>query len=138
MSASSRSPTLGGQVTSLFPALLSKLVRQFLALTEETGAWAAFKFTGTRKLPHQDECSFVKVKYPQQHMSIMCLLKIGFSSRMYLYFDVVAGFVWSEDRNSYAGGIVATGRDSHTKQVKNADPDIKGQASPPGWGLGCG
>jgi len=57
-------------------------------------------------------------------MSIMCLLKIGLSSRIYPYFDVVAGLVWSKDRNNYAGGRVATGGDSHIKQVKNTDPHI--------------
>jgi hypothetical protein len=30
----------------------------------------------------------------------------------------------------------ATGRASHARQVKGDDPDKKGYAGPPGWGLG--
>lgn len=71
-------------------------------------------------------------------MSVICLLKIGLSSRMYPDFDVLVGLAWSKDPDSYAGGSVATGGDSHTTQGKNNDPDKKGQAGPPGWGLGCG
>jgi hypothetical protein len=41
----------------------------------------------------------------------------------YPYFDVVVGLVWSNDRESYAGGSVATGRDSLAGQVKGDDPD---------------
>jgi hypothetical protein len=32
----------------------------------------------------------------------------------------------------------ATGRASHARQVKGADPDKKGYPGPPGWGLGTG
>jgi len=32
----------------------------------------------------------------------------------------------------------ATGRDSHARQVKGADPDKKGYPGPPGWGFGVG
>jgi hypothetical protein len=44
--------------------------------------------------------------------------------------------VLSSHPESYAGGSVATGRVSHAKQVKDDDPDKKGYAGPPGWGLG--
>jgi hypothetical protein len=50
------------------------------------------------------------------------------------YFDVVVGFVWTNDPNSYAGGSVATGRASHARQVKGDDPDKRGCLDPPGWG----
>jgi len=32
----------------------------------------------------------------------------------------------------------ATGRASHSRQVKGDDPDEKGYHGPPGWGLGVG
>jgi hypothetical protein len=32
----------------------------------------------------------------------------------------------------------ATGRDSHTRQVKGDDPDKKGYPGPPGWEFGVG
>jgi hypothetical protein len=32
----------------------------------------------------------------------------------------------------------ATGRASHTRQVKGDDPDKKGCPGPPGWGFGVG
>jgi hypothetical protein len=32
----------------------------------------------------------------------------------------------------------ATGRASHTRQVKGDDPDKKGYTGPPGWGFGMG
>jgi hypothetical protein len=32
----------------------------------------------------------------------------------------------------------ATGRASHTRQVKGDDPDKKGYPGPPGWGFGVG
>jgi hypothetical protein len=34
--------------------------------------------------------------------------------------------------------VYATGRASHARQVKGDDPDEKGYAGPPGWGLGVG
>jgi hypothetical protein len=42
---------------------------------------------------------------------------------MCLHFDVVGGLEWSKDPESYAGGIVATGRASFARQVKGDDPD---------------
>ena len=33
------------------------------------------------------------------------------------------GLVWSYDPESYAGGSVASGRDSHAGQAKGDDPD---------------
>jgi hypothetical protein len=50
----------------------------------------------------------------------------------------VAGFVWSEDTECYAGGRVAIGKGSHAGQAKGDDPDKKGYPGPPGWGLGMG
>ena len=44
--------------------------------------------------------------------------------------------MWSNDRKSYTGGSVATGRVSQAKHVKGDDPDKKGCPGPPGWGLG--
>jgi len=58
--------------------------------------------------------------------------------RSYPYLDVVVGFAWSYDPESYAGGSVATGSASHARQVKGDDPDKKGYPSPPCWGLGMG
>jgi len=43
----------------------------------------------------------------------------------YLYFDVVVRLEWSDDPASYAGGSVASGRASHSRQVKGDDPDKK-------------
>jgi hypothetical protein len=48
------------------------------------------------------------------------------------------GLPWSCDPESYAGGIVATGRIQHAGQKKGDDPDKKRYPSPPGWGLGVG
>ena len=45
--------------------------------------------------------------------------------RWYPYFDVVVVLAWSNGPDSYAGGSVATGRASHTEQVKSDDPDEK-------------
>jgi hypothetical protein len=44
-------------------------------------------------------------------------------SRRCLHFEVVGGLEWSNDPESYAGGSVATGRDSHAGKVKGDDPD---------------
>jgi hypothetical protein len=52
-----------------------------------------------------------------------------------LYFDVVVGLDWSNDPESNAGGSVASGRASHSRQVKGDDPDKKGHPGPPYWGL---
>jgi hypothetical protein len=46
--------------------------------------------------------------------------------RWYPYFDVVVGFVWSNNPARYAGGSVATGMASHAGQVKGDDPAKKG------------
>jgi hypothetical protein len=40
------------------------------------------------------------------------------------------------DRESYAGGSIATDRASHFRQIKNDDPDKKGYSGLPGWELG--
>jgi len=48
----------------------------------------------------------------------------------------VVGLVWSNDRKSYTGGSVATGRVSQARHVKGDDPDKKGCPGTPGWGLG--
>jgi hypothetical protein len=47
----------------------------------------------------------------------------------------VVGLEWSHDTESYAGGSVATGRISHSGQVKGYDPDKKQCTGPPCWGL---
>jgi hypothetical protein len=57
-------------------------------------------------------------------------------SRRYHYFDKVAGLGRSNAPDSYAGGRLATGTVSHSRQFKGGDPDIKGYRGPPGWGLG--
>jgi hypothetical protein len=44
---------------------------------------------------------------------------------MYPYFDIVIGFAWSNDSESYAGGNVATSMAAHVGQVKGDDPDKK-------------
>jgi hypothetical protein len=54
------------------------------------------------------------------------------------YFDVVVGFVWSHDPESYAGGSIVTGKGTHAGQVKGDAPDEKGHPGPSGWGLGVG
>jgi hypothetical protein len=46
------------------------------------------------------------------------ILYFNIPSRRYPYFNVVVGFVWSNDPESYAGGSIATGRASHARQVK--------------------
>jgi hypothetical protein len=56
--------------------------------------------------------------------------------RMYPYFDVVVGLVWSNDPESYVSSRVATGRVSLAGQVKGDNTDQKGYPGPPGWGLG--
>ena len=43
----------------------------------------------------------------------------------YGYFEVVVGFVWSSDLERYAGGSVATCRDSHVGQVKGDNTEKK-------------
>jgi hypothetical protein len=42
----------------------------------------------------------------------------------------------SKDPESYAGGSLATGRDSHAGQVKGDDSDKKGCTHPPDLGAG--
>jgi len=41
--------------------------------------------------------------------------------------------VRSYEPESYAGGSLATGRVSHTRQVKGDGPDKKGHPGLPGW-----
>jgi hypothetical protein len=48
----------------------------------------------------------------------------------------VVGLAWSNDPESYAGGSIATGRDTYARWVKDDDPDEKGYPDPPGLGLG--
>jgi hypothetical protein len=40
-------------------------------------------------------------------------------------FHAVAALAWSEDPESYTGGSIATGRDSHDEQVTGDDTDKK-------------
>jgi hypothetical protein len=61
----------------------------------------------------------------------------SYAHQRYPYFDLV-GLVWSNAPESYVGGSIATGRDSHTRQLKGDNPDKKGYPGPPGWGLGVG
>jgi hypothetical protein len=58
------------------------------------------------------------------------------SPRRHPYFDVVEGLAWSNDHDSYAGSILATGRASHAWQVKGYDPDTQGYPGPMGRGFG--
>jgi len=51
------------------------------------------------------------------------------------YLVEVLGLPWSDDPGSNAGGSIATGRASCARQVKGDEPDKKGYAGPPGWGL---
>jgi hypothetical protein len=60
----------------------------------------------------------------------------GRSPWRYLYFVIVVGLVRSNDPESYASSMAATGKASHAGQVKDDDPDKKGYPGPPGWGLG--
>ena len=47
--------------------------------------------------------------------------------------DIVVGFAWSKDLESYAGGNVATGsRASHSGEVEGGDPDEYGYPGPTG------
>jgi len=48
------------------------------------------------------------------------------------------GLAWSNDSESYASGTKATDRASHTRQVKDGDPNKKGYPGPTGWGLSMG
>jgi hypothetical protein len=50
-------------------------------------------------------------------------LSTKFPPRWCLYFDVVVGLVWSNDPENFAGGSIATGRDTHAGQVEGGDPD---------------
>jgi hypothetical protein len=50
----------------------------------------------------------------------------------------VVELVRSNDPESYAGGIVATGRASHAGQVKGDDTDKKRYPGPPVWELDVG
>jgi len=55
----------------------------------------------------------------------------------YHYFDVVVVFAWLKDPESYAGGSVATGRVSHTRQVIDDDQEEKRYPGPPCWVVGA-
>lgn len=46
-------------------------------------------------------------------------------------FDVVEGFTWSYDLESYAGGSVALGRVSFAERAKSDDPTEKRYPGPP-------
>jgi hypothetical protein len=50
----------------------------------------------------------------------------------------VLGLAWSNDPESYTGGVIATGRVSQAGQVKGDDPDKERYPGPPGWGLSVG
>jgi hypothetical protein len=69
-------------------------------------------------------------------MQVISYRTVSWPHRRYLHFDVVVGFVWSNDPESSVGGSVATGRVSLAGQVKGDDPDQKGYPGPPGLGLG--
>jgi hypothetical protein len=43
----------------------------------------------------------------------------------------------AQDRETCAGGGVATGRVSHAGQVKSDDPEEKQYPDPPDWEFGC-
>jgi hypothetical protein len=60
------------------------------------------------------------------------------SPRRHPYIDVVVELAWANDPEIYAGRSVATGRDSHARQVKGDGSDKKGYPGPPSWGLGVG
>jgi hypothetical protein len=57
---------------------------------------------------------------------------IGKLPGRYPYFDMVESFLWSYHPESYADGIAAAGRVSHTRQVKGDGPHKKGYRGPPG------
>jgi hypothetical protein len=59
------------------------------------------------------------------------------TTQRYPYFDTVVRLVWSDDPESYAGGM-ATGTAFHARQLKGDDPDKKGYLGPPAWGFGMG
>jgi hypothetical protein len=50
----------------------------------------------------------------------------------------VLGLAWSNDLESYAGGIVVTGRTSQSKNVKGDYPEKVGYTGPTGLGLCVG
>jgi hypothetical protein len=52
------------------------------------------------------------------------------------YSGIVVGLVWSNNPEGYSGGTVATGRVSHSGNVKGDDPNKKGYPGPPGWEFG--
>ena len=47
----------------------------------------------------------------------------------------MVGLVWSNDPETYAGGIIATCRASHGGHVDGDDPDKMGYPGPQGWGM---
>jgi hypothetical protein len=52
----------------------------------------------------------------KEHVDVCAFLR-------YPYFDIVVGLAWTDDPESYAGGIVATGRVCLAGQVKGDNPD---------------
>jgi len=48
-------------------------------------------------------------------------------------FATVVGLVWSVERESCAGGSIATGRASHATQVQSDNSNKKAYPDPPGW-----
>jgi hypothetical protein len=50
--------------------------------------------------------------------------------------DILVGFAWSKDLESYASGNVATGMASHSAEVKVDEPDENGYSGLRGWRLG--
>ena len=66
----------------------------------------------------------------------MLVLMFNPPSRRCLHFEVVGGLEWSNDPENYAGGSVATGRDSHAGKVmtqsKRDTPVLRSR----GWACG--
>jgi hypothetical protein len=61
------------------------------------------------------------------------MLLFHIHTQSYPYLDIDLELVWSNDPDSCAGSSSATGRVSHTRQVKGDDLDKKGYPGPPGW-----
>jgi hypothetical protein len=58
--------------------------------------------------------------------------------RRYPYFDVVVGLCVVTIPRALLAVPYATGRVSHSRQVKGDDPDKKGYPGPTGWWFGVG
>jgi hypothetical protein len=98
---------------------------------DRTRGWPVAAGQQTALHPASSECPMVE----NQALPVGNLYK---PCQRYPYFDIVVGLAWSEDPESYAGSSIATGRGSHTGQVKGDGPDKRGYPGPPGWGLGMG